>query len=112
LYLAVKLENGHLKLFMNNKGEILKEYKENIFFTNDERAVIFQDGLFYYDNIKLNLLDQPIKMINEIYQKNSTHRFLSVAKLKEIYFNLKYLGRNKEMERIEEIFGSLYPNEK
>ncbi|NHJ40581.1 MAG: beta-lactamase family protein [Asgard group archaeon] len=112
LYLAVKLENGHLKIFMNNKGEILKEYKENIFFTNDERAVIFQDGLFYYDNIKLNLLDQPIKMINEIYQKNSIHRFLSVAKLKEIYFNLKYLGRNKEMERIEEIFGSLYPNEK
>ncbi|MFW9923228.1 MAG: serine hydrolase domain-containing protein [Candidatus Thorarchaeota archaeon] len=112
LYFAVTINNGHLKILLNNKGEILTEYKESIFFTDDERAVIFHENFFYYDNIKMDRLDDPIKPLNDILLKDPNHRFLSKNKIKELYFGLKFLGRESEAEKTAKILFQLYPEEK
>ncbi|NHJ47502.1 MAG: beta-lactamase family protein [Asgard group archaeon] len=112
IYFAIKIDNGHLKIFLNNVGELLEEYKENIFFTNDARAVIFEKDQFYYDNIRFTLLDKPIDIIRKLLDQNPKHRFLSKNKLKELYFNLKYLNRTKEMEEIGKVIYQLFPEEK
>ncbi len=112
LYFAVNIDNGHLKILLNNKGEILTEYNNNIFFANDERAVIFYDKYFYYDNIKMNRLDNPVPPLITLAQKDPKHRFLSKMKIKELYFNLKFLKREKEADGTAELLFSLYPEEK
>jgi len=112
VYFAVKVDNGHLKVYVENKGEILTEYKDNIFFTNDERAVIFHDNFLYFDNIKMNRLDDPVKPLKEYLANNPDHRFLSKWKLKELYFNLAYLEKQVEADEIKEILFQLYPEEK
>ena len=111
LYLAVKIDNGHLKILLNNEGEILTEHLENVFFTNDERAVEFYDDLFYYDNIKLPRLVDPVNLVIELYEKDPQHRFLSKPKMKELYFNLKYLEKVDEMEKIDVLYGKLFPED-
>ncbi|HUT81716.1 MAG TPA: serine hydrolase domain-containing protein [Candidatus Bathyarchaeia archaeon] len=111
IYFAVKVDNGHLKILLNNQGEILTEYNNNIFFTNDERAVIFHEKFFYYDNIKMNRLDNPVTPISELVKKDPNNRFLSKMKIKELYFNLDFLGRNGEAEEIAKILFQLYPEE-
>ncbi|NHJ06289.1 MAG: class A beta-lactamase-related serine hydrolase [Candidatus Heimdallarchaeota archaeon] len=112
VYFAIKVDNGHLKVYLENKAEILFEYKDNIFFTNDERAVIFHDNFLYFDNIKMDKLDDPVTPIKEHLVKNPKHRFLTKWKLKELYFNLVYLEKNEEADEIKEIFFQLYPEEK
>jgi len=112
VYFAIKVDNGHLKVYLENKCEILTEYKDNIFFTNDERAVIFQDNFLYFDNIKMNRLEDPVKPLKDFLAKNPNHRFLSKWKLKELYFNLVYLEKKEEADEIKEMLFQLYPEEK
>ncbi len=112
IYFAIKIDNGHLKIFIENKGEILTEFKDNLFFTNEERVVIFQNDFLYYDNIKMERLDDPLTPLSNLLIKDPNHRFLSKMKLKELYFNLEYLGREKEAEKTSEMLFQLYPEEK
>ena len=112
VYFAIKVDNGHLKVYLENKAEILTEYKDNLFFTNDERAVIFHDNFLYFDNIKMNRLDNPVKPLKELLANNPKHRYLSKWKLKELYFNLNYLEKKDEAENVKEILFHLYPEEK
>ncbi|NHK30351.1 MAG: beta-lactamase family protein [Asgard group archaeon] len=112
VYFAVKVDNGHLKIFIENKGEKLAEYKNNIFFTNDNRAVIFHDKFLYYDNIKMIHLDNPVKPIKELLVSEPKHPFLSKRKLKELYLNLEYLGNKEQQNEIKDILSHIYPEEK
>jgi hypothetical protein len=73
------------------------------FFINDERAVIFYEKFLYYDNIKMNRLEDPVTMICHLIQKEANHLFLSKMNIKDFYDNLKFLGRNEEAEKIVQI---------
>lgn len=102
-FCAVKIgDDGYLHLKWG-ADNCLYEHKDNVFFRFNGYPVVFEENLLYHDNIKGEKIDDPVTFMKELLKNNPERHDFREWVIDEIVDNLKYLGRDKEAERIVEL---------
>ena len=107
IYVGVGTDNGHLTVNFGGKKR-LEKFQENLFFTDDGRAVKFSDNELNYDNISLLKINSPTKKIKEILARNPKDRNLEKRNFVEIQKTLEFLGNEEELITLKKIYEELY----
>ena len=102
---AVKVEEDG---FLHMRWEISTclyphESVPNVFFTFSGEPVVFEEGGLYYDNTKCEKINDPVTFMRELLKKDPEYFGVQKWMIDDVVGNLRYLGRNEEAEKIEQL---------
>ncbi|MFX0140511.1 MAG: serine hydrolase domain-containing protein [Candidatus Hodarchaeota archaeon] len=110
-YQAINIEDGYLFVLGDGKQRLYEhENIPNLFFTIKGDAILFKEDHLYNDNIKGIKIDDPVKELSGLAQKNPNHRYLQGWMLDQAINYLKQLERKEEAEKINQLKQNLEKN--
>jgi hypothetical protein len=104
LYIAVKYVNNVLQVKGFANGDLSPHPdQKNIFFTHTGAAVVFEKDYLLVDNVRGLKINQPVDYFADLVKQDPKHKFLTGWMVNSVVSLLKYLERDDESEKLEDI---------
>ncbi|MFX1515335.1 MAG: serine hydrolase domain-containing protein [Promethearchaeota archaeon] len=108
LYLAVKYVNNALQVKGFTNGNLYPHpNRKNVFFTHTGAAVVFKTDYLLVDNVRGIKINQPVDYFLDLVENDPKHKFLTGWMVNSVVSLLKYLERDEESDKLEEITKNL-----
>ena len=104
LYIAVKIVNNALQVKGFTTGNLSPHpNRKNVFFTHTGAAVVFEKDYLLVDNVRGIKINQPVDYFVNLIENDPKHKFLTGWMVNSVVSLLKYLERDDESEKLEDI---------
>ncbi|MFX0171621.1 MAG: serine hydrolase domain-containing protein [Candidatus Hodarchaeota archaeon] len=108
LYIAVKYVDNTLQVKGFTNGTLYPHpNRKNVFFTYRGAAIVFENDYLLVDNTRGIKITQPVDYFADLVANDPKHKFLTDWMVRSAVSLLKYLGRDEESKKIEEITKNL-----
>ncbi|MHA2333634.1 MAG: hypothetical protein ACXAEU_16540, partial [Candidatus Hodarchaeales archaeon] len=104
LYIAVKYVNNALQVKGFANGNLYPHTnRKNVFFTHTGAAIVFENDYLLVDNVRGIKINQPVNYFADLVENDPKHKFLTDWMVNSVVSLLKYLERDEESDKLEEI---------